>query len=260
MTQMAWDAGQYLKFGEERTQPARDLLARVPLASPRRVVDLGCGPGNSTALLIQRWPEAEVTGIDSSPAMLEQARRDYPKGHWVEADIGAWSPAEAHDLVFSNAALQWVPDHARVFPALLDTLSPGGVLAVQMPRNYDAPTHALLREMAAHPRWSPRMPEHLRRFPVSEPGFYYDLLAPRAARLDVFEIEYLQVTDGPEGIVEWMKGTGIRPFLQDLDEAGRAELLADYLARVEQAYPRRADGKVLFPFRRLFLLASRRET
>ena len=257
MSQVAWDAGQYLKFGGQRTQPSRDLLARVPLAAPRRVIDLGCGPGNSTDLLAQRWPDAEVTGVDSSHEMLAQARRDYPALRWIEADIAALPPDGAHDLVFSNAAFQWVPDHARVFPALFDALPPGGVLAVQMPRNFDAPSHALLRETAASPRWAARMPGETRAFPVGEPGFYYDLLAPRAAYLDIFEIEYLHVMDGPEGIVEWMKGTGLRPYLQRLEEAEQGAFLESFLEKLARAYPRRSDGKVLFPFRRLFLLASR---
>jgi trans-aconitate 2-methyltransferase len=257
VTQFAWDAGQYLKFGDERTLPARDLLARVPLAAPRRIVDLGCGPGNSTEMVAQRFPEAEVTGVDSSPDMLVQARQDHPEWRWIEADIAAWSSDGAYDLIFSNAALQWVPDHEKVFPALFDALPPGGVLAVQMPRNFAAPTHALLRETAADPRWSAHMPDESRVLPVGEPGLYYDVLGPRAARLDIFEIEYLHVLDGPEGVVEWMKGTGLRPFLQRLDAADQAPFLAAYLDRLKQAYPRRADGKVLFPFRRLFLLASR---
>jgi trans-aconitate 2-methyltransferase len=257
VTQMAWDADQYLKFGGERTQPARDLIARVPLAAPRSIVDLGCGPGNSTEMLAQRWPGAEVTGVDSSPAMLDQARKDYPGMRWIEADIAAWSSAGAHDLIFANAALQWVPDHEKVFPALLDALPAGGVLAVQMPRNFDAPNHVLLRETAAEPRWAARMPEERRALRVGDPGFYHDLLAPLAARLDIFEIEYLHVLDGPEGVVEWMKGTGLRPFLQRLDASEHGDFLQSYLDRVKQAYPRRASGKVLFPFRRIFLVASR---
>ena len=257
MTQVAWDADQYLKFDAERTQPARDLLARVPLPAPRRIVDLGCGPGNSTELLARRFPTAEVTGVDSSPDMLAQARKDHPTGRWIEADIAAFTPDGAFDLIFSNAALQWVPDHARLFPALFAALPPGGVLAVQMPRNFAAPNHALLRETAASPRWAARMPDEARLMPVGDPGLYYDLLTPIAARLDIFEIEYLHVLDGPEGVVEWMKGSGLRPFLQRLDASEHPAFLADYLDRLRVAYPSRADGKVLFPFRRLFLVAVR---
>jgi trans-aconitate 2-methyltransferase len=257
MTAVTWDVGQYLKFGDERTQPARDLIARVPLLAPRRIVDLGCGPGNSTAMVAQRWPDAEVTGVDSSSAMLEQARRDYPDGRWIEADIAAFAPSGHYDLIFSNAALQWVPEHARVLPALFAALPPGGVLAVQMPRNFSAPTHALLRETAADARWSARMPDAVRRLPVAEPGDYYDLLAPSSARLDIFEIEYVHVMAGPEAIVEWMKGTGLRPYLQRLPEAEQGTFLTAYLERLAAAYPRRSDGKVLLPFRRIFLVASR---
>jgi trans-aconitate 2-methyltransferase len=257
VTQIAWDADQYLKFSGPRTQPARDLVARVPLAAPRSVVDLGCGPGNSTEMVALRWPDAEVTGVDSSPEMLAEARRDHPEMRWIQADITEFSAPGAHDLIFSNAALQWVPDHDRVFPALLDALPPGGVLAVQMPRNFAAPNHVLLRETAAEARWAARMPDEGRLMPVGDPGFYHDLLAPLAARLDIFEIEYLHVLDGPDGIVEWMKGSGLRPFLQRLEASEHGDFLASYLDRVKQAYPRRASGKVLFPFRRIFLLASR---
>ncbi len=257
MTQIAWDADQYLKFGGERAQPSRDLIAWVPLAAPRRIVDLGCGPGNSTEMLARRWPEAEVTGVDSSPGMLDQARKDYPDKRWIESDIAHWSSPGNYDLIFSNAALQWVPDHEKVFLALIDALPMGGVLAVQMPRNFTAPNHALLRETAAEPRWAARMPDEARLMPVGEPGFYHDLLAPRVARLDIFEIEYLHVLDGPEGIVEWMKGTGLRPFLQRLDPSEHGDFLASYLERLKQAYPRRASGQVLFPFRRIFIVASR---
>ena len=256
MSQVAWDAGQYLKFGGQRTQPSRDLLARVPLASPRRVIDLGCGPGNSTDLLTQRWPDAQVIGVDNSPEMLVQARRDYPALRWIEADIAAMPLDGDHDLIFSNAAFQWVPDHERVFPALFDALPMGGMFAVQMPRNFKTPNHALLRETATSPRWAARMPNKARAYPVREPDFYYDLLAPRASYLDIFEIEYLHVMDGPDGIVEWMKGTGLRPYLQRLDEAEQGDFLASFLEKLARAYPRRANGTVLFPFRRLFLLAS----
>lgn len=257
MTQITWDADQYLKFGGHRTQPSRDLIARVPLAAPQRIVDLGCGPGNSTEMLALRFPDAEVTGVDSSPEMLVQARQDHPGMRWIEADIAGWSSGGAPELIFSNAALQWLPDHATLFPALLAQLPPGGVLAVQMPRNFAAPNHSLLRETAAEPRWAARMPDEARLMPVGEPGFYHDLLAPRAARLDIFEIEYLHVMEGPEGIVEWMKGSGLRPFLQRLDASEHGEFLASYLERLKQAYPRRASGEVLFPFRRIFLVAVR---
>lgn len=252
-----WDPSQYMKFGNERTQPSVDLVSRVPLAAPRRIVDLGCGPGNSTEMIARRWPEAEITGVDNSAAMLETAAKSYPHWRWEEADIGAWSPAEPYDLVFSNAALQWVPDHPRVFPALFRHVAEGGVLAVQMPRNFESPSHALMRKVAEDGAWRDRLRGARDLLAVRGPEFYYDLLAPRARRVEVWETEYGHVMADARAILEWVRGTGLRPFLEPLDAGERAEFERRYLAEIERAYPRRADGKVLFPFRRLFVVASR---
>jgi trans-aconitate 2-methyltransferase len=251
-----WNPSQYLKFADERTRPAADLLARVPLAAPASVVDLGCGPGNSTELLARRWPGARLTGVDSSAAMLAQAARDHPDWTWEQADIAAWSPKAPVDLIFANAALHWVPDHPALFPRLFGHLAPGGVLAVQMPRNFDAPSHALMRAVAAEPRWRDRLAGVVGR-PVAEPGVYYDLLAPLAGRIDLWESEYMHVLEGPAAILEWVRGTGLRPYLDPLDKAEQADFTARYLAALAEAYRPAADGKVLFSFRRLFLVATR---
>src|SRR5215204_5774127 len=172
-----WDAGQYLRFADERTRPALDLLARLDLAVPRRAIDLGCGPGNSTALLRERWPDAEIAGLDSSPDMLAAARRDHPGIDFIAGDIAEWAPAEPCDLVFSNAALQWVGDHARLLPRLLAAVAPGGALAVQMARNHDFATHALMRRVAAEGPWRDRLADARDPSPVRPPEFYYDCLA-----------------------------------------------------------------------------------
>ena len=252
-----WDPSQYMKFGNERTQPSIDLVNRVPLAAPRRIVDLGCGPGNSTEIAARRWPEAEITGVDNSAAMLAAAAKSHPQWRWEEADIGGWSPAEPCDLVFSNAALHWVPDHQAVFPALLRHVAEGGALAVQMPRNYDAPSHALMRKVAEDGAWRGRLGGARDLLAVRGPGFYYDLLAPTARRVDLWETEYGHVMESARAVLEWVRGTGLRPFLDPLDEDERAVFEQNYLAELERAYPRRADGKVLFPFRRLFIIALR---
>lgn len=256
----AWSATQYLRFADERTRPCRDLVARIPIHQPRRVVDLGCGPGNSTAVLAGRWPDADMTGLDSSPEMLATATREHPGTHWVQGEITAWAAAEgpAFDVVFSNAALQWVHDHGSVFPLLLNRVAPGGVLAVQVPAVSDSPSQRSMREMAESSAWRSRFTGSIADWHSEDPAFYYDVLAPRAARLDLWQTEYLHVLDGPEGIVEWYRATGLRPFLNALPaEEDRSEFLAEYLEAVRRAYPCRADGRVLFPFLRTFVIAYR---
>lgn len=253
-----WDAGLYLRFAGERTRPAADLAGRVGVAVPTRVADLGCGPGNSTAVLRARWPGAEVVGVDNSQAMIAAATRDHPAGRWVLADLATWADDRPFDVVFSNAALHWVPDHAAVFPRLFGLVSPGGALAVQMPAHYDSPLHRLMLEIADRPEWRDRMAGAKGAMRVERPGFYYDLLRPLAARLDLWATEYLHELPDPAAVVAWIRGTGLRPYLAALaDDAERAAFERFLLAGVTAAYPRQVNGGVLFPFRRLFLVADR---
>jgi trans-aconitate 2-methyltransferase len=257
-----WDDRQYLKFGDERTRPARELLARVPLTSAARVVDLGCGPGNSTALLRERFPSARLTGVDSSSAMLERARQELPGLDFVEADVASFHASEPPDLLFANAVLHWLPDHAALLPRLLAELRPGGVLALQMPRNFSEPSHRLMRETSADAE--PGGTSSLTRLasvrdltPVASPEFYYDLLAPLAQSVDVWETVYQHVMSDATAIVEWVKGTGLRPYLDALTADERPRYLERYTAGIAQAYPARSDGPRLFRFPRLFLVAVR---
>jgi trans-aconitate 2-methyltransferase len=256
-----WDPNQYLKFGDERTQPCRDLVARITVPAVQRIIDLGCGPGNSTQVLTVRWPSAEIVALDNSPEMAAQARAALPGVRLVEADISAWASTETHrfDIVFSNATLHWAPDHAQLFPILLDRVAPRGALAVQMPNNFQNPSHRLLRELAASDEWRRFYPDGIGRFVhVKDSSFYYDLLSPLAVRLEIWETEYLHVLKDAEAIVEWIKGTGLRPYLQALDaDSVRQRFLREYLDGIRREYPARADGKVLFPFRRLFLIACK---
>jgi trans-aconitate 2-methyltransferase len=254
----SWNSDQYLKFANERTQPAIDLAARVGVDTPARVIDLGCGPGNSTRVVARRWPLATVTGIDSSAAMLAAARKEFPEQTWLQSDIAHWQPETPFDVVFSNAALQWVPDHRREFPRLLTQVAAGGALAVQMPANFDAPPHRLMRELATSSAWR----EHFRVLPrewhVHPPEFYYDVLAPHAKRVELWSTDYHHVLEGLDGIIEWYRGTGLRPWLDALpDDATRTAFLGAYRARLVPYFPVRADGRVLFPFRRLFVIAYR---
>jgi trans-aconitate 2-methyltransferase len=253
-----WDARQYLKFEDERTRPPRDLLAQVPLREPRRVIDLGCGPGNSTELLAARFPGTEVVGLDTSPDMLRQARARLPGVSFVEGDIATWVPPAATDLLFANAVIQWVPDHPAVLQRLLAALPPGGVLAVQMPDNTNEPALALMREVASVGPWAPALAAaNAARDDLPTPGGYYDLLRPLCAHLDIWHTVYNHVLAGPEGIVEWFKGSALRPFLDALDPALQAGYLAAYAVAIARAYPPRFDGKVLLRFPRLFIVAMR---
>ena len=265
-----WNPNQYLKFAEERTEPCRDLAARIAVADVQRVIDLGCGPGNSTAVLRDRWPDAELTGLDNSSEMIERARRDHPLQRWIAGGISEWAAANwaaandgandgQFDVVFSNAALQWVDDHASLYPRLLSRVAPGGALAIQIPGNIDALPHRLMREVAATPAWRRRFPpEKVREWRHREMEFYYDVLAPAAARLDLWATEYLHILPDAEAIVEWYRGTGLRPFMEVLEtDADRQRFAADYLESLRPHYTPRAAGGVLFPFRRIFLIAYR---
>ena len=253
---MAWDPAQYLKFADHRLRPAVDLLNRIDAEGPARVYDLGAGAGNVTRLLKERWPDAQVTGVDGSREMLEKAAVAAPHIQWEQADLATWKPSRPADVVYSNAALHWLDGHGRLFPDLLQALAPGGVLAVQMPRNFDAPTHTLVADAARSGPWRERLEPMLRPSPVHEPGFYYDLLAPRAAGLDIWETEYLQVLEGEDPVKEWIKGSWLAQFLDALDEPQRTAFEATYARLAAEAYPRRPDGRTLLPFRRLFIVAT----
>jgi trans-aconitate 2-methyltransferase len=251
----SWNDRQYLLFADERTRPAAELLGRVPLVDPREVIDLGCGPGNSTQLLVDRWAGASVTGVDSSPQMLQRARVELPAARFVEADISGYRPETPPDVLFANAALQWVPGHQELMPRLVGLLAPGGVLAVQMPCNFDEPSHRLMRELPGP--WLDVLRAVPPRPPVWEPERYYDLLVHAGAAVDVWQTIYQHVMPDPASIVEWVKGTGLRPYLDAVPHAQREDFLAAYTEAIGEAYPQRADGRRLFRFPRLFLIAQR---
>jgi trans-aconitate 2-methyltransferase len=251
-----WSPSQYLRFEEERTRPARDLLAQVPLDAPRRVVDMGCGPGNSTQLLATRWPKAEIIGLDSSETMLESARRRLPDLAFALADAASWTPEPATDVVFANAIYQWLPNHIEVLPRVLAGLAPGGALAVQVPDNLAEPTHRLMREVGESMQFARKF-AGAARTPLAPARDYYEALRPAASRVDVWHTIYVHVLDGPEAIIDWLRGTGLGPVLARLDEGEKDTYLDAYLSAVAKAYPRTSDGKVLLRFPRLFMVALR---
>jgi trans-aconitate 2-methyltransferase len=259
-----WSARQYLKFEDERTRPARDLLAQVPLTDVRRAVDLGCGPGNSTELLVERYPTAVVSGLDSSPDMLRQARERLPNHAFIEGDLANWTPGEPVDLLFANAAYQWVPDHVKAMCRVLEALGAGSVLAVQMPDNTREPSHLAMEEVA-------------RRFGVAEKrtanalcalgkgarldlppvGAYYDALRPLCSRLDIWHTIYNHPMADTAAIAEWFRGSALRPFLARLDAQRAQEFVSAYIDEIGPHYPPRAGGQVLLRFPRLFIVAVR---
>ena len=254
---MAWSAQQYVKFEDERTRPVRDLLAQVPLEHVSRGIDLGCGPGNSTEVLVERFGPSGISGLDSDDDMLAAAKKRLPYTTFRKADLATWAPETPQDLLFANAVFQWLPDHLDIFERLIDGLTKGGVLAVQMPDNLDEPSHRLMEETAHDGPWAQHFGTSIRRAPLPAPSVYYGRLAARASRVDIWHTIYYHPLADASAIVEWLKGSGLRTYLDRAGPDHRDAFLAAYLARIEKAYPRTSDGKVLLRFPRLFIVAVR---
>jgi trans-aconitate 2-methyltransferase len=252
---MSWDPAKYLSFADERTRPAADLLARISTAAPARVADLGCGPGNSTALLAARWPQAAIDGIDSSEEMLAKARGAGVQANWINADLAQWTAQAQYDVVFSNATLQWLGNHRALLPRLLAFVEKGGTFAFQVPDNFGAPSHSLMREIASNGPWAAKL-RNIREASVLKAEDYYDILSPRTRALDIWSTTYLQILEGNEPVYRWVSATGLRPYAQALSGSERETFLDTYRAGLRDAYPRRSDGKTLFPFQRLFAVAK----
>jgi trans-aconitate 2-methyltransferase len=253
-----WNPTLYRRFEDERTRPAAELLMRVPLDAPGRVFDLGCGPGNSTELLVRRFPQAHVIGIDNSDAMLKAARERLPDVKFELHDVADWTPESEPELIYSNATLQWLPHHEHLLPRLFKTLSPGGVLALQMPDNLDEPSHRLMRETAADGQWHDALQaaEQSRRGLLSAEG-YYDLLAPLASMVDIWRTTYHHLMASPAEIVQWVRSTALKPYLDAMPTDQQPAFLAKYEQRLDLAYARRADGRRLLAFPRRFVGAQR---
>jgi trans-aconitate 2-methyltransferase len=258
-----WDPGQYQKFGDHRLRPALDLLGQVPCAAPALIYDLGCGPGNVTRIIAERWPQAQVIGVDNSPQMLEKARAQASRIEWLEADIHTWEPPSPPDLIYSNATLQWVDGHAELFPRLLSLVSPGGCFAAQMPLSRQMISHRLMVEVLRSERpqgeslGDDGLIAAMSRKWVLDAEEYYDLLGPGSEATNIWHSEYLQELTGDDPVLEWVTATGLRPVLTGLDDDARAEYVERYRQRLREAYPARAGGVTLYPFRRLFMVAVR---
>jgi trans-aconitate 2-methyltransferase len=257
--ELSWSAKQYIAFEDERTRPVRDLLAALPPIDARSVIDLGCGPGNSTEVLAARYPEARVAGIDSSPDMIAAARLRLPQAIFSVADVQDSKLGGPFDVILANAVLQWVPHHETLLPHLIGKLATAGGLAVQMPDNLDGPAHTLMREIAAEGPWAAKLAgASAARTPLAGIDWYHELLRPLCAKLDFWRTTYYHsLSGGAAAIVEWFKGSGLRPFIEPLSDAERSAYLERYAAAIAGAYPALADGSVLLPFPRVFMVAIR---
>jgi trans-aconitate 2-methyltransferase len=257
--ELSWSAKQYVAFEDERTRPVRDLLAALPPIKAHSVIDLGCGPGNSTEVLAACYPQATISGIDSSSDMIEAARRRLPHISFAVADLQAWKDAGPFDVILANAVLQWLDHHESLLPRLVERLAPGGALAVQMPDNLDEPAHRLMREIAADGPWAATLAaSSAARTPLPSAAWYYELLRPLCSKVDLWRTTYYHfLHGGAEAVVEWFKGSGLRPFLEPLNTGQRSAFLERYTAAIAKAYPKVADGSVLLPFPRVFLTAIR---
>ena len=256
MSTAVWNPTTYLAFADERSRPFADLTSRIGATAPRTVVDLGCGPGQLTAGLAHRWPDAAILGLDSSPEMIERAQQHSAPGLAFEvADLRGWSPDTPVDVIVSNATLQWVPDHLDLLPRLVDALAPDGWLAIQVPGNFDAPSHRLLYQLAADPRFADST-RGLERAAAPDAATYLASLAHLGLAVDAWETTYLHVLDGTDPVFRWISGTGARPVLQALGDDQRPVFEQEYKALLRKAYPEQPRGTVL-PFRRTFAVAHK---
>jgi trans-aconitate 2-methyltransferase len=255
---MEWDSELYLRYEKERTQPSVDLAGRIPIEAPQEIIDLGCGPGNSTKILRQRWPDAHITGLDSSAAMIERARQSSTEIEWRVGDIQTWSEPDRFDLVFANASLHWIPDHETLTRRLIEALKPAGVLAFQMPSLYNQPASQAINELARSPIWQTYRLEERYALYVHKPRTYYDWLAPLTRDLQIWETVYFHELQDHRQIVEFYSSTGLKPYLERLpSEELRNRFKADAQDSYRILFPAQMNGKVLFPFRRLFAIAAR---
>jgi trans-aconitate 2-methyltransferase len=254
----SWNPDLYLQFKEERTQPARDLAARLSLDQPRHIVDLGCGPGNSTQVLRDLWPEADILGIDNSPDMIQKARASCLQGSWLLADLRDWNPEDSWDIVFSCATLQWIPNHQRLIPKVFSLVRPEGALAVQLPANQDAPLHHALLEVARRTEWKELTSGCGDMIVYHDPAFYYDILSKLSSRVFLWKTNYYHILADHKGLIDWYSSTGMRTYLERLPgEKEKESFRNQVLGACRDSYLAQKDGRILYPFERLFFIAYR---
>jgi trans-aconitate 2-methyltransferase len=255
-----WNPDLYIQFRAERTQPSIDLVSRIDFAEPQTIIDIGCGPGNSSQILAQRWPEAQITGLDSSPAMIEKARQDYPDQQWVVADANTYSSAKKFDILFSNAVIQWLPDHENLLKRFHGLVAENGLLAIQIPLFNDMPLARVIEETAANSRWQADFTGLDDLFTIEDVSFYYDHLSQLFPSVSLWQTDYIHIMKNHAAIQEMMRSTGLKPYLERLEsETERAEFERKIVEGIERAYPGQENGQVLFPFKRLFLIGDKRK-
>lgn len=254
-----WNSTQYLKFRSERTQPAVDLVNRIEADNPRKIADLGCGPGNSTQVLAGKFKNAYILGVDNSENMITAAREKYPDLDFCIHDISSELSGMDHDfdVVFSNACIQWVPDHKSLIPEMLSLLKEGGTLAVQIPMNLDEPIHRIIVEISSSEKWKACFPER-RIFYTLSPGEYFDVLSEHTNEFHLWQTTYYHVMKSWQDILEWYRSTGLRPYLSVLAEDRKGEFEEEFLQRLVKAYPMQKNGDILFRFPRFFFIACRK--
>ncbi|MDD5457043.1 MAG: methyltransferase domain-containing protein [Candidatus Margulisbacteria bacterium] len=252
-----WDPEHYLKFKNERTQPSIDLVSRIDIAyEPGHIADIGCGPGNSSQVLSLRWPGAELVGVDNSPAMIAKAKKEYPANTWVLSEAMNFAPDIKFDIIFSNATIQWIPRHKKLFAKLITMLSEKGVIAIQIPKFQDMLLGRIIRQVSQKKEWKKETAGCEDLFTCHDYHFYYNLLSADMQRIDMWETDYLHVMPGHSAIVDWIKSTGLKPYLDRIPDEKRKNIFErEILKEIKKYYPVQKDGRVLFPFKRLFFIA-----
>lgn len=253
-----WNPELYLKFDKERIQPSIDLVSRIPVDDPKSIVDIGCGPGNSTQILAQRWPKSKITGIDNSVAMIERAKHDFPHQEWKLLDAGKDEIAGTFDLVFSNATIQWIPNHFDLLKKFRDILSDHGTLAIQLPLFFDMPLGKSIARISKEKRWSNQTESVNHLFTIHHHSDYYDYLSALFTAVEIWESDYVHIMDSHDSILEMIHSTGLRPYIDRLESnADKKDFESMVLSDIKKDYPLQENGKVLFPFKRLFFIASK---